>query len=71
MGLVFLSFLFAFPISWYVVGRWLDNFPYRVPINGWVFVAAALLTLFVAAFTVGIQALRAARANPAGSLRVD
>jgi putative ABC transport system permease protein len=71
IGLVFLAFLLAIPISWYVVGRWLDNFPYRVSINGWVFLAAALLTLFVAAFTVGIQAIRAARANPAGSLRVD
>ncbi len=71
VGLVCLAFLVAMPISWYVVARWLDNFPYRVAINGWVFLAAALLTLFVAAFTVGIQALRAARANPAGSLRVD
>ena len=71
VGLVFLSFLFAIPISWWVVGRWLDNFPYRVSINGWVFVAAALMTLFVAAFTVGIQALRAAGANPVSSLRVD
>jgi putative ABC transport system permease protein len=71
IGLVFLAFLLAIPISWYVVGRWLDNFPYRVSINGWVFVDAALLTLFVAVFTVGIQALRAARANPVNSLRVD
>jgi putative ABC transport system permease protein len=71
VGLVFLSFLLAIPVSWWVVGRWLDNFPYRVSINGWIFVAAALLTLFVAAFTVGIQAIRAARANPVSSLRVD
>jgi putative ABC transport system permease protein len=71
VGLVFVSFLIAIPVSWWVVGRWLDNFPYRVSINGWVFVAAALLTLFVAAFTVGIQAIRAARANPVSSLRVD
>jgi putative ABC transport system permease protein len=71
VGLVFLSFLIAIPVSWYVVGRWLDNFPYRVSINAWIFVAAALLTLFVAAFTVGIQAIRAARANPVSSLRVD
>ena len=71
IGLVFLAFLLAIPISWWVVGRWLDNFPYRVSINGWVFAAAALLTLFVAAFTVGIQAIRAAMANPVSSLHVD
>jgi putative ABC transport system permease protein len=71
VGLVFLAFLVAMPVAWYVVGRWLDNFPYRVSINAWVFVAAGLLTLFVAAFTVGIQAIRAARANPVSSLRAD
>ena len=71
IGLVFLAFLVSIPLSWYVVGRWLDNFPYRVSLDAWVFVAAAGLTLFVAGLTVGIQAIRAARANPVNSLRTD
>jgi putative ABC transport system permease protein len=71
IGLVFLSVLIAIPLAWYVVGRWLDNFPYRVSMSPWVFLAAVLLTLFIAAFTVGIQALGAARANPVKSLRTE
>jgi putative ABC transport system permease protein len=71
IGLVLLAFLVSIPLSWYVVGRWLDNFPYRVSLSPWVFVAAAGLTLFVAGLTVGVQAIRAARANPVNSLRTD
>jgi len=71
IGLVFLSFLPAIPLAWYVVGRWLDNFPYRVSMSAWVFLAAVLLTLFIAALTVGIRALGAARANPVNSLRAE
>lgn len=71
IGLVFLSFLIAIPLSWYVVSRWLDNFPYRVNMSVWVFLAAGLLTLLIAALTVGIQALGAARANPVNSLRAE
>ena len=71
IGLVFLSYLIAIPLSWYVVSRWLDNFPYRVNISVWSFLAAGLLTLLIAALTVGIQALGAARANPVNSLRAE
>ncbi|HEY4109532.1 ABC transporter permease [Puia sp.] len=71
IGLVLLSFVIAIPIAWYVVGRWLDNFPYRVSLNGWVFVLAAGATLVLAALTIGFQAVRAARANPVESLRTE
>jgi putative ABC transport system permease protein len=71
IGLVLLSFAIAIPVAAYVVGHSLDNFPYRVPLNAWVFVWAAGATLVIAALTIGFQALRAARANPVNSLRVD
>jgi putative ABC transport system permease protein len=71
VGLVLLSFVIAIPVAWYVVGRWLDNFPYRVSLDAWIFASAASGTLLIAALTVGVQAIRAARANPVNSLRVD
>jgi len=71
IGLVLLSFGIAIPVAWVVVGRWLDNFPYRVSLNGWVFVLAAGATLLIAAATISFQAIRAARANPVGSLRSE
>ena len=71
IGLVLLSFAIAIPVAGYVVNRWLDNFPYRISLDGWVFVLAAGATLVIAALTVGVQAIRAARTNPVDSLRVE
>jgi len=71
IGLVLLSFLVAIPAAWWVVGRWLDNFPYRVSLNGWVFAVAALLTMVIAVVTISFQAIKAARANPVDSLRTE
>ncbi|HMH21501.1 MAG TPA: ABC transporter permease [Puia sp.] len=71
IGLVIFAFLIAIPAAWYATSRWLENFPYRIPVNGWVFAIAALLTLLVAALTVGFHALRAAGANPVKSLRTE
>ena len=59
------------PLAWYVVGRWLDNFPCRMTMSARVFLAAVGLTLLTAVFTVGIQALGAPRANPVKSLRAE
>ncbi|HVU99354.1 MAG TPA: ABC transporter permease [Puia sp.] len=71
IALVLLSFGIAIPVAWVVVGRWLDNFPYRVSLNGWVFVGAAATTLVIAALTISFQAIKAARANPVDSLRAE
>lgn len=71
IGLVLLSFLIAIPTAWWAVGRWLDNFPYRVSLSVWVFAVAALLTLVIAVLTISFQAIKAARANPVDSLRTE
>jgi len=71
IGLVLLSFVIAIPVAGYVVSRWLDNFPYRISLNGWVFILSAGATLLIATLTISFQAIKAARANPASSLRVD
>jgi putative ABC transport system permease protein len=46
------------------MNMWLDGFAYRVPVHGWIFVAACLLALVVALGTICLQALKVARANP-------
>jgi putative ABC transport system permease protein len=50
---------------------WLQKFDYRIGISWYLFVAAALLALVIAFATVSFQAIRAARANPVRSLRMD
>jgi putative ABC transport system permease protein len=51
--------------------KWLQHYPYRVTIQWWVFVLAAVLSLAIALFTVSFQAIKAAVANPARSLRSE
>jgi putative ABC transport system permease protein len=71
VGLVLFSSLLATPAAWYAAGRWLDNFPYRIPLSGWIFVVGSLVPLVIAMITVSTQAIRAAGVNPAKSLRSE
>jgi putative ABC transport system permease protein len=65
------ALLVAVPVAWYFMNSWLQEFAYRIAIGWWVFVVAGLLSAFIAMCTVGYQAIRAARANPAVSLRSE
>ena len=69
--LVLLSNIIAWPIAWYAMNRWLQNFAYRIDIGWWMFVLAGLLALVIALLTVSYQAVKAARANPVNSLRYE
>ncbi|WP_343704197.1 ABC transporter permease [Chitinophaga sp.] len=71
LKLVLLSAILAIPLAWWVMGMWLEDFAYRISLNWWMFAVAGALALLVALATVGYQALRAALANPAGSLRAE
>tara|TARA_B100000686_G_C16091026_1_gene618585 strand:+ start:181 stop:342 length:162 start_codon:yes stop_codon:yes gene_type:complete len=51
--------------------RWLEEFAYRIDLSAWVFVGGSVLTLAVALATVGVQAFKAARANPVDALRYE
>jgi putative ABC transport system permease protein len=51
--------------------RWLQNFAYQIPMNGWIFILAGLLILFIALFTVNGQIITVARKNPAEILRYE
>jgi putative ABC transport system permease protein len=69
--LVLLSAVIAFPLAWWAMSKWLEDFAYRVMMQVWVFALAALLALGIALLTVSSQAFRAARRNPARSLRSE
>ena len=63
--------VFAWPVAWFAMNRWLLDFSYRIKINLWMFVVSGTLTLMIALLTVGCQALRAATANPVESLKYE
>lgn len=67
--LVGVAFLIATPITWWLMNTWLDDFAYRITIQWWVFALGGLIALTIAVATVGFQAIKAASANPAESLR--
>lgn len=71
LWLVLIAGIIALPIAWYGMNRWLDNFAYRIDIQLWMFGVTILVALLVALLTVGWRALRAARANPADSLKYE
>ncbi|MGZ8554352.1 MAG: ABC transporter permease [Chitinophagaceae bacterium] len=71
LKLVLLSFVIASPVAYWAMHTWLQNFPYRVPIQWWVFALAGLSAVIIALFTVSFQAIRAAIVNPVKSLRTE
>jgi putative ABC transport system permease protein len=71
LRLVFVASIIAFPIAWYAMTHWLADFAYRVNIQWWVFILAAVLALVVALATVSFHAVKAAIANPVKSLRSE
>jgi ABC-type antimicrobial peptide transport system permease subunit len=71
LRLVFVSAIVAFPISWWFMHKWLQNYAYRITISWWVFVLAGLLALMIALVTISFQSIRAAISNPVKSLRTE
>jgi putative ABC transport system permease protein len=68
---VLLANIIAWPVAYFAMHRWLQNFAYRTRIGVWVFFLAAFLAFMIAVLTVSYQAVRAALANPAESLRYE
>ncbi|MEM8602162.1 MAG: FtsX-like permease family protein, partial [Bacteroidota bacterium] len=69
--LVALAFVLAAPVAYLGLRRWLDGFVYRVDLGPGLFLGAGLLALTIALVAVGLQALRAATADPVRSLRYE
>ena len=69
--LVFIANVIGWPIVWYAMTQWLQNFAYRIDINWWIFAVSGSIALIIAVLTVGFQAVKAATANPIESLRYE
>ncbi len=61
----------AWPLAWYFMNQWLQNFAYRINLTMWPFLLAGLCAVLIALFTVSWQAIRAATANPVESLKYE
>ena len=69
--LVLAANLIAWPVAWFCMYKWLENFPYKTDMALWMFLLATLMALFIAVITVSFQAIKAAIGNPVKSLRTE
>lgn len=61
--------LIAWPVAWWAMSRWLENFAFRTPLTPWPFLLSGAAALLLAVLTVSWQSIRAATADPVRSLR--
>ncbi|WP_242917183.1 ABC transporter permease [Pontibacter liquoris] len=71
LKLVLVAALIAFPLAWYAMSVWLQDFAYRISIPLWAFVTAGLVAAIVAFLTISYQAFKAATADPVLNLRTE
>ncbi len=69
--LVAVSCFVAFPVAWWMMHDWLQNYQYRIEISWWVFLAAGISAILIALITISFQSIKAAVANPVKSLRTE
>jgi putative ABC transport system permease protein len=68
---VVIANIIAWPIAWYGMNKWLQNFAYRIDVGLWIFVISGGLALLIALATVSVHAIKAATANPVESLKYE
>ncbi|MGD8778587.1 MAG: FtsX-like permease family protein [Ignavibacteria bacterium] len=68
---VLIANIIAWPVAWYLMNRWLENFAYRIELTLWIFLLAGIIGLIIAIISVSLQAIKAALANPVDSLKYE
>jgi putative ABC transport system permease protein len=71
LKLVLIANIIAWPVAWLVLGKWLNNFAFRIELSFWVFLVTALVATLIAFITVSFQTVKAALTNPVKSLRTE
>lgn len=61
----------AFPLAWFIMNKWLENFPFKVKIDWWIFLISGIMALLIALITVCLQAYKTARISPVESLKYE
>jgi putative ABC transport system permease protein len=71
LKLVAIAMVIGFPLAWFALNKWLQNFAYKIDIEWWVFAFAGVVTIAIAMLTVSFQSIKAALSNPVKSLRTQ
>ena len=68
---IIIANLFAWPVAYYIMGKWLQDFAYRISMSIYPFLIAAGVALLIAIVSVSYQSLKAALANPVDSIKYE
>jgi len=71
ISLIFIGFVVASPLAWYLCNQWLSQFSYRIALGPIIFAVGLIVTFLIAMVTVGYRSFRAASANPVDSLKYE
>ena len=69
--LVGIASIIAFPIAWYFMDKWLQNFAYTINTPYELYVLSGLVALLIVLFTVSIRSLKAAYSNPVDTIKYE
>ncbi|HEX2982063.1 MAG TPA: FtsX-like permease family protein, partial [Ignavibacteriales bacterium] len=69
--LVVLANIIAWPVAYYFMSSWLEDYPNRISISPWIFLLSGLTALLIAFLTVSYQAIKASLMNPVRSLKYE
>ncbi len=69
--LILTAIVLSVPLAWWIMNEWLADFAYHIPLTWWIFALPSLVVIAIALLTVSIHTLKAARTNPATSLRYE
>ena len=68
---VLIGNIIAWPVAYFLMNKWLENYAYRININIWIFILSAIITIGVVFITISFHTIKAATANPVKSLRYE
>lgn len=71
LKLVGIAIIISFPLTWFTMNKWLQDFAYRIDIQWWMFIIAGVIAMLIALITISFQSVKAAIANPVKSLRSE
>jgi putative ABC transport system permease protein len=68
---ILISFVFAIPLAFYVMSKWLESYAYKTPLRWWIFALAGSGALLIGLITITWQSWKTATCNPIESLRYE
>jgi putative ABC transport system permease protein len=71
LKLTIIAAIIGYPVAWYFMNKWLEDFPYRINITWSLFLFATVFMLIITLVTISFEAIRAAMSNPVKNLRTE